>query len=210
MVAAIKAGYKVRIATSQPFSHELTGQVLFISPRNSQEGQINLFDKTDCHILAFPKSHHNTAQPWLEERNMKAIEVGDMDRWFPEKEVHHFPYNKTYEDAEWDPVVVLHTSGSTGLPKPVIARVGMISVGDAWSQLGEFQGGKFLFNGWAERAKRHFLPSEYCPPLAFTVLCSLSQCHFSMLQRYTVLSTWSYFEAPQRYSALNDLCHRIS
>ncbi|KAH8193913.1 hypothetical protein TruAng_011919 [Truncatella angustata] len=161
MVAAIKAGYKVRIATSQPFSHELTGQVLFISPRNSQEGQINLFDKTDCHILAFPKSHHNTAQPWLEERNMKAIEVGDMDRWFPEKEVHHFPYNKTYEDAEWDPVVVLHTSGSTGLPKPVIARVGMISVGDAWSQLGEFQGGKFLFNGWAERAKRHFLPMPF-------------------------------------------------
>ncbi|KAK6082367.1 nonribosomal peptide synthetase [Seiridium cupressi] len=142
MVAAIKAGY----------------QVLFISPRNSQEGQMNLFDKTDCHILAFPKSHHNMVQPWLQERDMRPVEVGGMDKWFPDEKVPHFPYNKTYEDAEWDPVVVLHTSGSTGFPKPVVARVGMLSVGDAFQELPEFQGTKFTFNVWTEKSKRQFFP----------------------------------------------------
>ncbi|KAI0177636.1 nonribosomal peptide synthetase [Pestalotiopsis sp. NC0098] len=142
MVGAIKAGYKA----------------LFISPRNSQEGQLNLFEKTDCHIVAAPKSHHNNIQPWLHEREMQAVEVGEMAKWFPEKEVPHFPYDKTYEEAEWDPLVVLHTSGSTGLPKPVVARVGMMSIGDAYRELPEFQGSKFHFNAWTDAAKSTFVP----------------------------------------------------
>lgn len=90
---------------------------------------------------------------------MQPIEVGEMDRWFPEKRVPHFPYNKTYEEAQWDPVVVLHTSGSTGFPKPIVARVGMISVGDAFNELPDFQGTRFTFNVWAEKTKRNFFPS---------------------------------------------------
>ena len=27
---------------------------------------------------------------------------------------HHFPYDKTFDEAEDDPVIVCHTSGSTG------------------------------------------------------------------------------------------------
>ncbi|KAI4603487.1 putative NRPS-like protein biosynthetic cluster [Pestalotiopsis sp. 9143b] len=142
MVGAIKAGYKA----------------LFISPRNSQEGQLNLFEKTDCHVIVAPKSHHNNIQPWLHEREMQAVEVGEMAKWFPEKEVPLFPYDKTYEEAEWDPVVVLHTSGSTGLPKPVVARVGMMSIGDAYRELPEFQGSKFHFNAWTDAAKSTFIP----------------------------------------------------
>lgn len=91
---------------------------------------------------------------------MQAVEVGEMAKWFPEKEVPHFPYDKTYEEAEWDPLVVLHTSGSTGLPKPVVARVGMMSIGDAYRELPEFQGSKFHFNAWTDAAKSTFVPSE--------------------------------------------------
>jgi acyl-CoA synthetase (AMP-forming)/AMP-acid ligase II len=153
--------------------------MLFVSPRNSQEAQINLFDKTDCHIVVFPKSHHAVVQPWLEERDMLAIEVDSIDVWFPTEEVPHFPYNKTYEEAENDPVVVLHTSGSTGLPKPVVARVGMIATSDAAHNLPEFHGTQFLMRAWAEKAKRHFVPSmlspfvRYCySPLADDCPCS--------------------------------------
>lgn len=159
MVAAIKAGYKVRLSLNLIASVALTCQILFISPRNSQEGQINLFDKTDCHTILFPKSHHNTVQPWLQERDMKPIEVGEMDKWFPEKRVPHFPYSKTYEEAEWDPVVVLHTSGSTGFPKPIVACVGMLSIGDSFNKEPAFQGSDFIFNAWAKKSKRNFFPS---------------------------------------------------
>lgn len=92
---------------------------------------------------------------------MKAIEVGEMDSWFPKRLVPHFPYTKTFDEAEWDPVVVLHTSGSTGFPKPIIAKVGMISVGDAYITIPDFQGAKYTLNVWAQVAKRHFFPSRF-------------------------------------------------
>lgn len=146
MVAAIKAGYKA----------------LFVSPRNSQEAQINLFDKTDCHIVVFPKSHQKVVQPWLNERpHMQAVEVGGFDKWFRPDEVPHVPYNKTFDEAEWDPVVVLHTSGSTGLPKPIVANVGMISVGDAFQELPEWQGTEYALGKWFNESKRLWSPSKY-------------------------------------------------
>lgn len=60
-------------------------------------------------------------QPWLQQRVMKAIEVQSFDEWFSPEKVPHVPYETTFEQAEWEPLCVLHTSGSTGLPKPVVA-----------------------------------------------------------------------------------------
>ncbi|KAJ0123869.1 nonribosomal peptide synthetase [Diaporthe amygdali] len=131
MIAAVKAGYTA----------------MFISPRNSKEGQLNLFDKTSCNILAFASSHKETVKPWLAERDMQAVEVSDLDAWFPEKEVPHFPYTKTFDEAEWDPFLVLHTSGSTGLPKPIIVRQGMWNVNDGFHNLPLWQGKKVAMPG---------------------------------------------------------------
>lgn len=121
---------------------------------------MNLFDKTDCHVLAFPKSHRAMVQPWLQERDMKAIEVASLEAWFPEEEVPHFPYEKTFEEAEWDPLCVLHTSGSTGLPKPIIVRQGLLACGDGMHNLPDLQGNPFFFRTWTQ-SKKHFLPSKW-------------------------------------------------
>ncbi|KAI1134702.1 acetyl-CoA synthetase-like protein [Hypoxylon sp. FL0543] len=142
LVGAIKAGYKV----------------LFISPRNSQEGQINLFEKTDCRIIAFAKQQRALIQPWLKEREMKAIEVDPVEEWFPEEEVEHFPYEKTFEEAEWEPMIVLHTSGSTGLPKPIPLTHGLMAINDAVHDQPNFRGYVPWLRGLAESAKRHLLP----------------------------------------------------
>jgi long-subunit acyl-CoA synthetase (AMP-forming) len=32
----------------------------------------------------------------------------------------HFPFDKTFETARSEPLVVVHTSGTTGAPKPLI------------------------------------------------------------------------------------------
>ena len=58
MVACIKAGMKA----------------LFISPRNSLEGQLNLFEKTACDLVFYDKSFEDDVKPWLEARpSLKAI-----------------------------------------------------------------------------------------------------------------------------------------
>lgn len=142
---------------------------------------------------------------------MQAVEVGEMAKWFPEKEVPLFPYDKTYEEAEWDPVVVLHTSGSTGLPKPVVARVGMMSIGDAYRELPEFQGSKFHFNAWTDVAKSTFIPSECsCTIWCLTLLTDSLQCRCSTLPGFTRLSTYPCTEHLPFFSALIVLCRLIS
>jgi acyl-CoA synthetase (AMP-forming)/AMP-acid ligase II len=141
---AIKAGY----------------QALFISPRNSQEGQLNLFEKTDCNTICFASSYESTVQPWLHERDMRAIIVGSVEAWFPDEEIKPFPYSRIFQDAEWDPLVVLHTSGSTVFPKPIVVRQGMLAIGDKYHDLPEWQGKKIWVRAFAEKSKRMFVPSE--------------------------------------------------
>ncbi|KAI0007681.1 nonribosomal peptide synthetase [Xylariaceae sp. FL0662B] len=142
LVAAVKAGYKC----------------LFISPRNSQEGQMSLFDKTDCHFICFPKSHRQMVQPWLQEREMKAVEVAPFEAWFPEEKVPPFPYDKTFQQAEWDPFVVLHTSGSTGIPKPIVCKNGMLPIAERYRDLPEWQETEPWIRAWARKSKRAFVP----------------------------------------------------
>ncbi|KAF6838948.1 nonribosomal peptide synthetase [Colletotrichum plurivorum] len=141
VIACIKAGY----------------QALLISPRNSYEGQMNLFEKTDCNIICFDSSFRDVVQPLLEERQMDAIMVSSADAWLDDTEVPKVPYTKTFDEAKNDPVVVLHTSGSTGLPKPIVARAGMVAVADAFHDLPDFMGSENCVKS-IMRGKRLFLP----------------------------------------------------
>ncbi|KAI0508961.1 hypothetical protein F5B22DRAFT_638347 [Xylaria bambusicola] len=142
MVAAVKAGY----------------QALFISPRNSLEGQLSLFNQTSCDIIFCTESYLPAVKTWSLQREMRIIQVEDIDKWLPRDKVPHFPYKKTFEDAEFEPLCVLHTSGSTGLPKAITARHGMLAIGDAVHNLGEWQGSTHWVRAWAETSKRHFVP----------------------------------------------------
>ncbi|KAI2468516.1 acetyl-CoA synthetase-like protein [Annulohypoxylon bovei var. microspora] len=142
LAGAMKAGYKA----------------LFISPRNSHEGQMSLFEKTDCNVVAFAKPQRSLIQPWVQERDMMAIEVGEIDAWFPEHEVEPFPYEKTFEQAEWEPALVLHTSGSTALPKPIVLTHGLIAINDFFHESPDFNGAAVWMRGFAKLGRRHLVP----------------------------------------------------
>ena len=43
----------------------------------------------------------------------------------------HYEYNKTFEEAARDPFIVVHTSGSTGLPKPITLYHGGVAAVDS-------------------------------------------------------------------------------
>ncbi|KIA75602.1 hypothetical protein HK57_00616 [Aspergillus ustus] len=124
IMGAIKAGFKA----------------LFISPRNSVEAQVNLFNKTDCDLLYHDQAFAAMAKPWVAGRTgMKSVVTPAWDEWVSTP-VEPFPYPKTFEEAEWDPFVVLHTSGSTGLPKPVIIPQGSLALNDAHRYLSDEKG----------------------------------------------------------------------
>lgn len=121
---------------------------------------MNLFKEIDCRFLAYPGSHRAMVSPWLHAREMKGIEIGSVEEWFCSAKVPPHPYGKTFEQARWEPFVVLHTSGSTGLPKPIVCRQGSVALGDAQHLLPLWEGYKPTFRGWSE-AGRIFSPSEY-------------------------------------------------
>ncbi len=50
-------------------------------------------------------------------------------------QVPHYPFVKTFAKAKQDPFVVLHTSGSTGLPKLVVATHGSLTASDTFQQM---------------------------------------------------------------------------
>lgn len=94
---------------------------------------------------------------------MRAIVALPFEEWFYGKKVEPFPYHKTFEEAEWDPLLLLHTSGTTGFPKPIVCKQGMLAIGDKAHDKGvmEWNGYENSLAGMARRSKRMFLPSKY-------------------------------------------------
>ncbi|KAF7115496.1 hypothetical protein CNMCM5793_002454 [Aspergillus hiratsukae] len=145
IMGAIKAGYKA----------------LFISPRNSVEAQVNLFDKTGCNLLYHDQTLASMVRPWVAGRSgMKSIAIPPWEEWVTTP-VAPFPYTKTFAEAEWDPFVVLHTSGSTGLPKPVIIPQGKLALNDLHRYVPEYKGNLPWLPTWGKFDNPRYLCT--CP-----------------------------------------------
>lgn len=109
-IAAIKTGY----------------QLLLVSPRNSLEANLSLLESTNCNVFLIPpKFPLPCVKQILEARPMRVVEIDSFPRWADKEQPHkRYPYTKTVDEAKYDPFIVLHTSGSTGLPKPIVQRHG--------------------------------------------------------------------------------------
>ncbi|KAL4409870.1 male sterility protein [Colletotrichum abscissum] len=141
-VACIKAGYKA----------------LFVSPRNPLEAQLNLFKLSDCRLVVRPPSHQSVVEFWVKHWDMKQIEIEPLHDILSKPQVPNVPYTKTAAEAEWDPFLVLHTSGSTGLPKPIVTKHGSIALTDAQHQFPEWNGTIPIARAMESLADVHFSP----------------------------------------------------
>ncbi|KAF2446773.1 NRPS-like enzyme [Karstenula rhodostoma CBS 690.94] len=103
LLGAVKAGYVA----------------FFTSPRNSVAAHGALFDKLQCKILLTPEPAPPATEHIISAHPIKHLHVPSVTDLL-EKEYPHYTYNKTYAAARTDPLVVVHTSGSTGIPKPLI------------------------------------------------------------------------------------------
>ena len=79
----------------------------------------------------------------LSKRAMRTMMVPTLEDTLMTGEGPVYPYNKTYAQAKNEPFIVLHTSGSTGLPKPVTLNHGTIAHHDLFLNA-KLLGGKSL------------------------------------------------------------------
>ncbi|KUI71790.1 Acetyl-coenzyme A synthetase 1 [Cytospora mali] len=112
-MAAIKTGYKV----------------LLSSPLNSTNVQISLMESTGC--VAILSALGVVVNDILRALPVKHALIADLDDLLSlEERAPPYPFNKTWEEGKFDPYMVLHSSGTTGNPKPVEYK--HIFYGNAW------------------------------------------------------------------------------
>ncbi|KAL4936564.1 hypothetical protein BDV06DRAFT_233299 [Aspergillus oleicola] len=103
LLAAIKIGYKAFLP----------------SPRNSVVAQKDLLSRLDCRALVTTDPEPPFVASILREYTVETVHIPSLDALLLSENVP-YPYEKTFEEARNDPVFVLHTSGSTGIPKPMV------------------------------------------------------------------------------------------
>ena len=64
---------------------------------------------------------------------MRTVEAPNLEQLLDDSEaVSVYPYTKSFDEAQHDPCLVLHTTGSTGLPKAIVWKIGMLSTYESW------------------------------------------------------------------------------
>ncbi|KIX06266.1 uncharacterized protein Z518_04241 [Rhinocladiella mackenziei CBS 650.93] len=117
--------------------------LLLPSPRNPPSTNISLMNQTASTKLL----HTVEVAPIVKQ--LQDLEPGIRNEVIPSFEEmmnstpEHYPYEKGFDEARNDPVVVLHSSGSTaGLPKPITMTHGSFAVLDNTHNLPEVSGRK--------------------------------------------------------------------
>lgn len=106
---------------------------MFLSPKNSTEGALAVLDAAKCNIWVKPREQPllPLVEHFLQQRPMKILDIPKIDELLDTESAESFPCNKTFDEAIQDPFCLLHTSGTTGVPKPISWSHGLIGTMDA-------------------------------------------------------------------------------
>lgn len=89
------------------------------SPRNSVEAHRSLLQRLECKTLLTPVPRPPFIANILAAHPLRTLDLPSVNT-LVETEYPHFEYSKKYPEDVNDRLAVLHTSGSTGIPKPII------------------------------------------------------------------------------------------
>ncbi|KAF4900571.1 Non-canonical non-ribosomal peptide synthetase FUB8 [Colletotrichum viniferum] len=105
---------------------------LFLSAKNSTEGALAVLKAAECNIWVKP---HGPSYPLvddlLQQREMQVLDLPGLDELLDAEGTEPYPFCKTFDEASQEPFCLLHTSGSTGLPKPIVWSHALIGTMDA-------------------------------------------------------------------------------
>ncbi|PVH86351.1 acetyl-CoA synthetase-like protein [Cadophora sp. DSE1049] len=102
-------------------------KLLFASPRNTIRAQRSLFEKINCKAIVLCSSLNQSLQPLIAASGLRHIQAPKLDDLLAEYLAPHYAYDTTWGNLSNDKFLTIHTSGSSGDPKPI--RVGKYYVG---------------------------------------------------------------------------------
>ncbi|KAJ5726313.1 NRPS-like enzyme [Penicillium malachiteum] len=126
------------------------------SPRNSVAANQSLLQKLDCTTLLTPMPHppfRAAILKALEGQSVKCLDMPSLDTLLT-NDYPDFPYSKKYPDAVTDPLLIVHTSGSTGIPKPITwtlesalrhTRMQLLECPEGYKSQDQYNAGKRVF-----------------------------------------------------------------
>ena len=95
-------------------------QLLLCSPRNTLAGYKNLFNSLDVKtVLAAGPPHLPIVDTLVNAHPLRLLRIPSVDQLCSLK-YPHYAFGKYFEQARDEPLLVLHTSGTTALPKPIV------------------------------------------------------------------------------------------
>ncbi|KAF3391263.1 Iterative polyketide synthase CazM [Penicillium rolfsii] len=145
------------------------GYCMFLpSPRNSITAHKHLLEAINCTRILTPTPRPPFISAILESVPLSAHEIPSLDDLLS-TEYPHFEYTKSYPEGLDDKLVIIHTSGSTGIPKPVTWRLSTACVQMRMFQMDAPEGFENQHK-WSI-GKRHFMP---LPPFHAAGIASLT------------------------------------
>lgn len=89
------------------------------SVRNSLSQHLAVFDEAKCNYVYYTPEMETRIRELQKERpQLRAFLVESFDTHITSG-AKHYEYNKTWKEARTDPIVVAHSSGSTGKATPL-------------------------------------------------------------------------------------------
>lgn len=89
-------------------------QLLVPSVRNSSWMNLSLLEQTKCTtILYSTEMSQKVHELQAEKKDLHTLVVESLDD-MTQQDTKHYPYEKSFANDCWDPVLVLQSSGSTG------------------------------------------------------------------------------------------------
>jgi thioester reductase-like protein len=145
------------------------GYCMFLpSPRNSITAHKHLLETINCTKILTPTPRPPFVTAILEAVPLSAYDIPSLGDLLA-TEYPHFEYTKSYPEGLDDKLAIIHTSGSTGIPKPITWRLSTACVHIRMCQIDAPEGFENQHK-WSI-GKRQFMP---LPPFHAAGLASLT------------------------------------
>ncbi|TVY44200.1 Non-canonical non-ribosomal peptide synthetase [Lachnellula occidentalis] len=139
-----------------------TGRRLLLpGPRNALPNTTSLIDTTNCKTLFYSGPLASQAEALQKlSTGLKIFPLPSLDTMIASK-TPHYPYGKTWAEAKDDVVMIVHTSGSTGNPKPIFYTNTILSRSDCEVFTPRVAGRELANSALLKKGKKCFVGTNF-------------------------------------------------